>query len=33
LLREIAPGFTTEEVQDLSEAKLIIPPDLKDLKM
>jgi 3-oxoacid CoA-transferase B subunit len=33
LLREIAPGFTTEEVQDLSEAKLIIPPDLKDLKI
>ena len=30
LLREIAPGFTPEEVQELTEAQLIISPDLKE---
>ena len=30
LMREIAPGFTPEEVQELTEAKLTISPDLKE---
>ena len=29
-MREIAPGFTPEEVQELTEAKLTISPDLKE---
>ena len=33
LLKEIAPGYTPEEVQEVSEAKLIISPDLKELKV
>jgi len=33
LLREIAPGYTPEEVQALSEAKLTIPPDLKEIRV
>ncbi len=30
-LREIAPGFTPEEVQKLTEAHLVIPHDLKEM--
>jgi 3-oxoacid CoA-transferase B subunit len=33
LMREIAPGYTPEEVQAATEAKLIISPDLKPLKV
>jgi 3-oxoacid CoA-transferase B subunit len=33
LMREIAPGYTPEEVQAVTEAKLIISPDLKDLQV
>ena len=32
LLKEIAPGYTPEEVQAMSEAKLTIPPDLKEIR-
>ena len=32
LLREIAPGYTPEEVQAVTEAKLIVSPDLKELR-
>ena len=31
LLREIAPGYTPEDVQAVTEAKLIISPSLKEL--
>ncbi len=33
LMREIAPGYTPQEVQAVTEAKLIISPDLKDLQV
>ena len=33
LMREIAPGYTPEEVQAVTEAKLIISPDLKELQV
>ena len=33
LMREIAPGYTPEEVQAVTEAKLIISPDLKELRV
>ena len=32
LMREIAPGYTPEEVQAVTEAKLIISPELKELR-
>ena len=32
LLREIAPGYTTEEVQSVTEAKLAIANDLKEVR-
>ena len=32
LLREIAPGYTPEEVQAVTEAKLIIPDDLGEFR-
>ena len=32
LLREIAPGYTPEEVQDVTEARLIVPDDLKEFQ-
>ena len=32
LMREIAPGYTPEEVQEVTEAKLIIPQDLKEFR-
>ncbi|MGB2583564.1 MAG: CoA-transferase, partial [Dehalococcoidia bacterium] len=31
LLREVAPGWTVEEVQALTGPKLIIAPDLKEM--
>lgn len=33
LLREIAPGFTAEEVQKVTEAKLIVPKELKEIEL
>jgi 3-oxoacid CoA-transferase B subunit len=33
LLREIAPGFTPEEVQKVTEAKLIISKELKEIEL
>ena len=33
LLKEIAPGWTAEEVQSLTEAKLIVAPDLKEIEL
>jgi 3-oxoacid CoA-transferase len=33
LLRELAPGWTTEEVQALTEPKLIVAPDLKEIEL
>jgi 3-oxoacid CoA-transferase subunit B len=33
LLKELAPGWTTEEVQELTEPKLIIAPDLKEIEL
>ena len=32
LLREIAPGYTPEEVQAVTEARLIIPDDVKEFQ-
>ena len=31
LMKEIAPGYTPEEVQELTEARLIIPGDLREV--
>jgi len=33
LLREVAPGWTAEEVQALTEPRLIIDPDLKEIEL
>jgi 3-oxoacid CoA-transferase subunit B len=33
LLKEIAPGWTVEEVQQLTEPKLIIADDLKEIEL
>jgi len=33
LLREVAPGWTAQEVQALTESKLIIAPDLKEIEL
>lgn len=33
LLKEVAPGWTAEEVQALTEPKLIIAPDLKEIDL
>lgn len=33
LLREVAPGWTAEEVQELTEATLIVADDLKDIEL
>ncbi len=33
VLKEVAPGWTAAEVQELTEAKLIIAPDLKDMEL
>ena len=32
VLREHAPGWNPEEIQELTEAKLLIPPDLKEFR-
>jgi 3-oxoacid CoA-transferase B subunit len=33
VLREVAPGWTAEGVQDLTEARLIVPPDLQEMTL
>ncbi|MFQ6027075.1 MAG: 3-oxoacid CoA-transferase subunit B [Dehalococcoidia bacterium] len=33
VLREVAPGWTAEDVQELTAAKLIISPDLKEYEL
>jgi 3-oxoacid CoA-transferase B subunit len=33
LMREIAAGYTPEEVQDVTEAKLTVAPDLKEVEV
>ena len=33
ILREIAPGWTAEEVQSLTESKLILAEDLKEIEL
>lgn len=33
ILREIAPGWTVQEVQSLTEAELILTPDLKEIEL
>lgn len=33
LLREVAPGWTAEEVQALTEARLMVAPDLKEIEL
>ena len=33
VLKEIAPGYTPEEVQEATGAELIIPSDLKELEV
>jgi 3-oxoacid CoA-transferase subunit B len=33
VLREVAPGLTPEEVQSVTEPKLIISPDLREIKL
>jgi 3-oxoacid CoA-transferase subunit B len=33
ILKEVAPGWTAEDVQELTEARLIIPPDLKGYEL
>ena len=30
-MREIAPGYTPEQVQEVSDAHIAISPDLKDV--
>ena len=32
VLREIAPGYTPDEVQDVTGARLAIPPDLREFR-
>ena len=33
VLKEVAPGYTPEEVQEVTEPKLIIPEDLKEITL
>lgn len=33
VLREVVPGWTAEEVQAETEARLVVPPDLKDIEL
>ena len=33
VLREVAPGWTAEEVQALTEAPLIVADDLKEIEL
>jgi acyl CoA:acetate/3-ketoacid CoA transferase beta subunit len=32
LLKEIAPGITVEQLQSVTDAKLIVSPDLKEIE-
>lgn len=33
VLKEIAPGWTPQEVQELTEPKLIVPPDVREVEL
>ncbi len=33
VLKEVAPGWTPEEVQELTGARLILAPDLKEYEL
>ncbi|UCG83201.1 MAG: succinyl-CoA--3-ketoacid-CoA transferase, partial [Dehalococcoidia bacterium] len=33
LLKEVAPSWTVEEVQRLTEPKLVVAPDLKEIEL
>jgi 3-oxoacid CoA-transferase subunit B len=33
VLREVAPGWTAKEVQELTEPRLVIAPDLKEMEL
>ena len=33
MLKEVAPGWTAEEVQELTEARLTLDPDLKEIEL
>jgi acyl CoA:acetate/3-ketoacid CoA transferase beta subunit len=33
VLREVAPGLTPEDVQSVTEPKLIISPDLREIQL
>ncbi len=33
VLREVAPGWTAEEVQGLTDAKIIVPPDVEEMTL
>jgi 3-oxoacid CoA-transferase subunit B len=33
VLKEVAPGWTPEEIQELTEPKLIVAPDLKEIEL
>jgi len=33
VLKEVAPGWTAEEIQELTEPKLIVDPDLKEIEL
>ena len=33
VLKEVAPGWTAEDVQGLTEARLILSPDLKEIEL
>ncbi len=33
VLREAAPGWSAEEIQELTEPKLIVPPDVKEMTL
>jgi 3-oxoacid CoA-transferase subunit B len=33
VLKEVAPGWTAGEIQELTEPKLIIAPDLKEIEL
>jgi 3-oxoacid CoA-transferase B subunit len=33
LLKEVAPGWTVEEVQALTEATLVVAPDIKEIEL
>ena len=33
LLKEVAPGWTAEDVQEVTEARLIVSPDLQEIQL